>query len=157
MINLIWAMDENWLVGNNDKLPWHFPKDLTYFKNVTKDKIVLMGDLTYESMKGYYKTKPFPFKKIYVANLIDKVYEDAILVKDVNHFLKNNNEEIFVIGGPTIYNLALPYADRLYITFVLGRFEGNRYFKKFDLNDYQLVNYSNTDSLIFATYERRKH
>lgn len=157
MINLIWAMDENWLVGNNDKLPWHFPKDLAYFKNVTKDKIVLMGDLTYESMKGYYKTKPFPFKKVYVANLADKAYEDAILVKDVNDFLKNNKEEIFVIGGPTIYNLALPYADRLYITFVLGRFEGNRYFKKFNLNDYQLINYSNTDSLIFATYERRKH
>ncbi|MDY0278142.1 MAG: dihydrofolate reductase [Acholeplasma sp.] len=157
MISLIWAMDENWLVGNGDKLPWHYPEDLKYFKNITNQRIVLMGDLTYKSMKGYYKTKPLPFKKIYVANLNDEIYDDAILVKDVISFLNNNNEELFVIGGPTIYRLALPFANKLYITYVLGRHEGNVFFPKFDLNSFKLISYSNVDKLIFTLYERRNN
>ena len=156
MINLIWAMDENWLVGNKDKLPWRIESDLKHFQAITKNKIVLMGDLTYQSMKGYYKNKPFPFKKVYVANLENKKYNDAILVKDVISFLKNNQEEIFVIGGPTIYKLALPFADRLYITFVLNRYQGDIYFPKFDLSLFKLTNYRTENQLIFATYERRK-
>lgn len=155
MINLIWAMDENWLVGKDDKLPWHIKEDLLYFQSVTKNKNVLMGDLTYQSMKGYYKNKPFPFNNIYVANLEDKKYSDATLVKDVKTFLKENNEELFVIGGPTIYRLALPYADRLYITFVLKSHEGNVYFPKFDLSKYQLINYRTSNQLLFSTYERK--
>lgn len=155
MINLIWAMDENWLVGKDDKLPWRIKEDLLYFQKKTKDKIVLMGDLTYESMKGYYKNKKFPFKKIYVANLEDKTYSDATLVKDVNTFLKDNKEELFVIGGPTIYKLSLPFADRLYITFVLDRYQGNVYFTKFDLGDFKLIDYKTSDKLIFTKYERK--
>lgn len=155
MINLIWAMDENWLVGKDDKLPWRIKEDLLYFQKITKDKIVLMGDLTYESMKGYYKNKKFPFKKIYVANLEDKTYSDATLVKDVNTFLKDNKEELFVIGGPTIYKLSLPFADRLYITFVLDRYQGNVYFTKFDLNEFKLIDYKTSDKLIFTKYERK--
>jgi len=155
MINLIWAMDENWLVGDNDKLPWHIPKDLAHFKKITNNKTVLMGDLTYKSMKGYYKNKPFPFKKVYVANLLDEKYEDATLVKDVISFLKDYNEEIFVIGGPTIYKLALPYANKLYITFVLNRYKGNVYFPKFDLDKFKLKNYETSEGLIFTEYEKR--
>lgn len=155
MINLIWAMDENWLVGDNDKLPWHIPKDLAHFKKITNNKTVLMGDLTYKSMKGYYKHKPFPFKKVYVANLLDEKYEDATLVKDVISFLKDYNEEIFVIGGPTIYKLALPYANKLYITFVLNRYKGNVYFPKFDLDKFKLKNYETSEGLIFTEYEKR--
>lgn len=155
MINLIWAMDENWLVGDNDKLPWHIPKDLAHLKKITNNKTVLMGDLTYKSMKGYYKNKPFPFKKVYVANLLDEKYEDATLVKDVISFLKDYNEEIFVIGGPTIYKLALPYANKLYITFVLNRYKGNVYFPKFDLDKFKLKNYETSEGLIFTEYEKR--
>ena len=155
MINLIWAMDENWLVGKDDKLPWRIKEDLLYFQKITKDKIVLMGDLTYESMKGYYKNKKFPFKTIYVANLEDKTYSDATLVKDVNTFLKDNKEELFVIGGPTIYKLSLPFADRLYITFVLDRYQGNVYFTKFDLGEFKLIYYKTSDKLIFTKYERK--
>jgi len=133
MISLIWAMDENWLIGKDNVLPWHYPKDLAYFKSKTKNQTVLMGDMTYESLKGYYKEKPLPFGKIYVANLVDKAYPDAHLVKDIHQFFKETKEDVMVIGGKTIYQLALPYAKRLYITYVLGRHQGNVYFSPFDL------------------------
>lgn len=154
MIKMIWAMDENWLIGKDNMLPWHYPKDLAYFKNLTKNEAVLMGDMTYLSLKSYYKTKPLPFRKIYVANIQDATYPDAIHVKDLFKFLKEIDEDIMVIGGKTIYQLCLPYAERLYITYVLKRHEGNVYFPKFDLSQYRLIKKDLTDELIFAVYER---
>jgi dihydrofolate reductase len=156
MISMIWAMDENWLIGKDNLLPWHYPKDLQYFKNKTKDQNVIMGDLTYKSLKTYYKTKPLPFKKVYVANILDETYTDAIHVKDIFKFIKQTKEDICVIGGKTIYQLMLPYADRLYITYVLKAHEGNVYFPKFDLSEFKLVSKKMEDQLIFATYERSK-
>ncbi|MDX9691909.1 MAG: dihydrofolate reductase [Acholeplasmataceae bacterium] len=154
MIKMIWAMDENWLIGKDNILPWHYPKDLAYFKRLTKEESVIMGDLTYKSLKSYYKSKPLPFKKIYVANINDASYEDAIHVKDLFAFLKETKEDIMVIGGKTIYQLCLPYANRLYITFVLNRHEGNVYFPHFDLSKYKLIQKDLADELIFAVYER---
>ena len=155
MIKMIWAMDENWLIGKDNLLPWHYPKDLQYFKQMTKNESVLMGDLTYQSLKTYYKTKPLPFKKIYVANMNESVYPDATHVKDLFQFLKNVKEDIMVIGGRTIYHLCLPYANKLYITFILKRHEGNVYFPTFDLSSYKLISKHLTDELIFAEYERK--
>ena len=156
MINLIWAMDENWLIGKDNQLPWHIPLDLKYFKSQTKDAHVLMGDMTYQSLKGYYKTKALPFRKISVANLEEKKYDDALWVSDVVKFLKTTDEDIFVIGGKTMYQLALPYADRLYITYVLAKHEGNVYFPSFDLSQYKVINKSLQQGLIFTVFERRK-
>ena len=84
MISLIWAMDINWLIGIDDKLPWHYREDLLYYKEKTAGKTVLMGDKTYYSLKGYYKTKPLPYGKIFVASLDKLELEDAIVVNDIN-------------------------------------------------------------------------
>ena len=154
MIQMIWAMDENWLIGKDNLLPLHYPKELAYFKKMTKDTSVLMGDMTYQSLKSYYKTKPLPFKKIYVANINDSVYPDAVHVKDLFAFLKQTKEDLMIIGGKTIYQLCLPYADHLYITYVLKAHEGNVYFPSFDLSKFKLISKELTDELIFAVYER---
>jgi dihydrofolate reductase len=156
MIALIWAMDENRLIGKDNLLPWHYPKDLQYFKDHTFNQSVLMGDMTYQSLKTYYKTKPLPFRKSYVANVIDQVYPDAIHVKDLFQFLKDAKEDIFIIGGKTIYQLALPYADRLYITYVLQAHEGNVYFPTFDLSQFVLIEKRLEEKLIFSVYERKQ-
>ncbi len=138
MINLIWAMDINWLIGVNNRLPWRYQEDLDYFKKMTKGKIVLMGEKTYHSMKGYYKSTPFPFSKIYVASRSAEIAE-VIMVRDVNDFLKNNQEELWVLGGSVIFNLALPYADNLYITWILKAHQGDTYFPEFNLVDNYLI------------------
>lgn len=156
MISLIWAMDSNWLIGIDDKLPWRYKEDLIYFKNMVKNKPVLMGDVTYDSLKGYYKDKPFPFGKIYVGSLNKHLkIENATIINDIEKFLSTHKEELFVIGGSTIYKLALPYADRLYITHILNRHPGNVYFPKFDLNNYKVINKKLSEKLIFTCYEKR--
>jgi dihydrofolate reductase len=155
MINLIWAMDENRLIGDKSRLPWHYPTDLKHFNSLTRGKTVLMGHETYMSLKGYYKTKPLPYEKIYVANLEKHDYPDAELVSDAIKFLKEFKDELWVIGGKIIYELSLPYADNLYITYILNKHEGNIYFKPFSLEDFKLTEKKVEPGLIFTKYERK--
>ena len=63
MINLIWAMDENRLIGSNNKLPWTFKDDIEHFKKITRNKEVIMGRKTYFSMLKYYPSGNLPFSK----------------------------------------------------------------------------------------------
>jgi len=156
MINLIWAMDENNLVGNGDKIPWHIKEDLLYYKSKTKGKVVLMGDTTYFSLKGYYKDKPLPYGKIYVATIDKNLKIDGVeMVYDIFEFLNNNpEEELWVVGGATIYKLSLPYADRLYISFIKGSHEGDRYFPKINFDEYKLI-WENVSELVrYTIYEK---
>lgn len=154
MINLIWAMTKDHLIGKDNKIPWHIKEDLLYYKEKTNNQVVLMGENTYYSLKGYYKKRPLPYKKIYVASLNELKLEDAIIINDVETFLKNNNEDLFVVGGATIYKLALPYANRLYISIVKGNYEGDAYFPNFDLSLYQLVSKKESVEVDYLVYER---
>jgi len=158
MISLIWAMDKKWLIGKNNLLPWHYKEDLMYYKEKTNNQTVLMGDKTYFSLKTYYKTKPFPYGKIYVASLEKLELEDAIVINDIRKFLNDfpKEENLWVIGGATIYKFSLPYADYLYITHVDKEYEGDTYFPRFDLeNDFKVISKRYSDVLCFAVYERK--
>ncbi len=158
MINLIWAMDINWLIGKNNVLPWRYQEDLDYFKKTTKDKVVIMGEKTYRSMKGYYKSTPFPFAKVYVASRKANI-DGVTMVRDVKEFLKNNKEELWVLGGSVIFKIALEFADNLYITWILKAHEGDTYFPEFNLVDDYYVKSSvlgeDTD-LKFMIYGKNK-
>ncbi len=158
MINMIWAMDENNLVGKGDRIPWHIKEDLLYYKSKTKGQTVLMGDTTYYSLKGYYKDKPLPYGKIYVAT-IDKslVIDGVIMVYDIISFLENNTEDdLWVVGGATIYKLSLPYANRLYISFIKGTHEGDRYFPQINYDDYNLIWENNSELVRYTLFERKR-
>ncbi|TVP86008.1 MAG: dihydrofolate reductase [Acholeplasmataceae bacterium] len=156
MIELIWAMDENWLIGKDNALPWHYPGDTAYFWRVAKDKTVLMGRQTYLSLKTIFKDKPLPFKKMYVGTTRSGTYDDAVTVPSVKTFLENTKEDILVIGGAVIYALALPHADRLHVTYILKAYEGDTHFPRFDLSRFKLVSKRLEPELIFAVYERIK-
>ncbi len=156
MISLIWAMSEKWLIGKENKIPWHVKEDLLYYKEKTKGQTVLMGENTYDSLKGYYKTKPLPYGKIFVASLSDRVFSDAIKVSDVISFLANNKEDLFVVGGASIYKLSLPYADKLYISIIKGDYDGDTYFPSFSLDEYLLVSSNETEKVKYLIYERNK-
>ncbi|MDR2828081.1 MAG: dihydrofolate reductase [Acholeplasmatales bacterium] len=157
MINLIWAMDLNNLIGKNNKIPWHYKEDLLYYKNKTEGNIVLMGEKTYYSLKEYYKTKALPYKKIYVASINKIEGSDFILVNDIKKFLENydDKEDIWIVGGKTIYELSLPYASKLYITIVLETYDGDTYMNNLDLKEYKLISSELKQPLVFLEYERK--
>ena len=155
MINLIWAMTKDNLIGKGNLMPWHIKEDLVYYKNKTAGKTVVMGEETYYSLKGYYKTRPLPYGTIYVASLNpDLKLDDAIVINDLIGFVTSYKDELWVVGGATIYKLTLPYADRLYISFVKGNYEGDKYFPQIDYSNYKLIWNNETDLVHYTLYER---
>ena len=73
---------------------------------------------------------------------------------EFNTDIENFNEEIWVTGGATIFKMALPFADNLYISFIKGTYEGDVYFPKFDLNQYKLTWKEDTERVLFSLYTK---
>ena len=159
MISLIFAMDINNLIGKDNDLPWHYSEDLKYFKNVTTGKKVIMGENTFYSIYNRIG-KPLPNRENYVATLSEDFnYPGVNVVNDLITFLetiKRDSEEYFVIGGKKIYELSLPYADRLYITHINKAYEGNIYFPKINYSNYNKIKSDKVGELDFCIYERIK-
>ncbi|GGG13955.1 dihydrofolate reductase [Lysinibacillus alkalisoli] len=126
MISLIVAHDNNRVIGHQNKMPWHLPGDLQYFKKQTLGKPVIMGRKTFESIG-----KPLPERRNIVITR-DKFYdaEGVALASSLEEALKlaGNVDEIMVIGGEQIFTQALPLAERIYVTKINHEFEGDTHF-----------------------------
>ena len=146
----------NNLIGKDNDLPWNYPEDLKYFKNKTMNKTVLMGKTTFYSIYDRIG-KPLPKRKNVVATSdVNFKYDGIEVVNDLVGFLKEEHEEeIFVIGGRQIYNIALPYADRLYITHINKEYDGDVFFPEIDFGKYNLISSEKNGDLDFCVYERK--
>lgn len=138
-ISLIVAVAENGVIGIDNKLPWHLPGDLKYFKSTTMGKPMLMGRKTFESLG-----KPLPGRP-HIIITRDQNYNldhfqncsvvhsvEEILKTSEEIALKNVSEEIVIIGGAEIYELMLPMVDRLYVTEVHASVEGDTCFPDYN-------------------------
>lgn len=135
-ITLIAAMDRNNAIGADNKLLWHLPADMAFFKKMTTGKTVLMGRKTYESLG-----RPLPNRRnIVLTRQHGLEIEGCEVVHDMKEVLERfRGEELMVIGGAEIYELALPYADQLLLTEVEANMEGSdAFFPKFDKSEWRL-------------------
>lgn len=140
---LIAAYAQNRVVGIDNKLPWHLPEDLKYFKRCTSGKAIIMGRKTYESIgrplpnrTNIVITRNPAFKAdgVKIVTSLNDAIELAAAVNEVNGV-----DEIMVIGGAAIYELTLPMADRLYLTHVHAQVEGDAYFPEVDFSNWREV------------------
>lgn len=154
MLSLIVAIDDNFLIGNGNRLPWYEPIDLKYFKKTTLNKAVLMGYNTYLSIINR-NGKALPKRINYVLTEEKELFGGGIKVDDLEQLIeKYQNEELFVIGGKMVYEAMLPRVDRLYLTRVKGTHEGNVYFPKIHFDEFKLISREVVDHLTFEVYER---
>lgn len=153
MIALVLAMDVHGVIGKNNDLPWHFPEDLKYFKSLTLNKKVLMGRRTYDSIISRLG-KPLPQRQNIVATRTVSQLNGVEIVKDLATYLNTeSSDDLFVIGGKQIFDIALPYAHCIYITYVKHLFEGDTYMS-IDYSNYQFEIIKETNDLIFTKYTR---
>lgn len=156
MISIIAAVAENNCVGVANKLPWDLPEDLKHFQTTTKGKPVLMGDRTFESIVSILG-KPLPGRKNIVVTLNKdfKVPEGVELSFDLFGTLeKYKDQDLFVIGGPTIWKLALPKVDRLYLTHIHKTYEGDAFFPEVNWGEWKKVATDPREGFEFAVYDR---
>lgn len=142
-IALMAAMAENRTVGINNALPWHLPEDLKYFKRTTSGKAIIMGRKTYESIGRplpnrtnivISRNPEFQAEGIRVVPTLEEAIELAESVNEINGV-----DEVMVIGGAAIYELALPKADRLYLTHVHADVHGDAFFPEVDFKQFKQV------------------
>lgn len=160
LVSIIAAMDRNRLIGNENQLPWHLPADLAHFKRVTMGKPIIMGRKTYESIG-----RPLPGRTNIVLTRSSDFNAEGVLTANtlgqaLNHV--SAEDEVMIIGGSAIYELTLPRADRLYLTYVEGSFEGDAWFPDFDLEQWHIVaseehsaDEKNSSAYRFVTYARK--
>ncbi|HBP25988.1 MAG TPA: dihydrofolate reductase [Acholeplasmatales bacterium] len=157
MISIIVALGQNNLIGNNNELPWNYPADLHYFKVTTTGHKVVMGRNTFESILNRLH-KPLPNRENYVVTKNPLWHYPGVqVILDLEKFLKEDHQdEIFVIGGRSIFETALPYANRLYITHIRKAYPGNVFFPDLDLSQFSLVKQKDQNEISFCVYERIK-
>ncbi|WP_102274863.1 dihydrofolate reductase [Cytobacillus massiliigabonensis] len=138
MISLMWAMDNNRVIGFNNQLPWHLPEDLKFFKRTTMGHSIAMGRKTWDSIG-----RPLPGREnIVITRNPEFTCEGCTALNSVEALLEysqQKDEEIFVIGGAEIFKLILPDADKLYLTRIYDEFEGDTFFPALNLEEWSLL------------------
>jgi dihydrofolate reductase len=139
MLSHIVAASENNIIGSNNELPWKLPNDFKYFKNKTWGMPVIMGRNTYESLKKDLpgrinivvtrKTDWHP-KNIFVSHTIDEAIAKA---------KESDAKEIFIIGGGKIFKETINLVDRIYLTRVHIKVEGDTSYPKIDTSKWKIV------------------
>lgn len=149
IISLIAALTKNRTIGKNNDLPWHLPDDMKYFMQTTKEHVVIMGRKNYESIPE--KFRPLPNRiNVVVTRQPDFIAPNCHLVHSLEEaftFAKSlKASEIFVIGGAEIYAQALPKANRLYLTEIDARLDGDTFFPELDKNEWREVSRKHHDA-----------
>ena len=163
-MNLIAAVDKNWAIGCKNKLLVSIPADMKFFRETTVGKVVVMGRKTLESFPNGMPLK----KRTNIVLTHDKTYKvpDAILVHSMEELheelKKYPSEDIYVIGGETIYKQLLDECDVAHITQIDYEFEADAYFPNLDeLSDWKITQDSEEQTYFdleyyFYKYEKTK-
>lgn len=162
-MNAIAAVDANWAIGNKNRLLTSIPADMKFFREKTMGHVVVMGRKTLESFPN-----GLPLKNrvniVLTANRSYKV-KDAVIVHTKEELLeelkKYDSNELYVIGGGSIYEMLIPYCDTAYITKIDHAYAADTYFPNLDqMDDWEMMEVSEEQTCfdleyVFAKYERK--
>lgn len=137
MISMIAAVGKNFELGKDNDLIWHLPSDMKFFRTTTKGSTIIMGRKTFESLGGLLP------KRHHVVLTRNSAFEYEGVevfekIEDILAKYENIEEECFVIGGGEIYKQFLPYAKKMYLTFIDDECkDAETFFPTFNFADYK--------------------
>jgi len=139
IISHLVAASENNVIGKNNQIPWHLPNDLKFFKNKTWGMPVVMGRNTYESLD-----KPLPGRINVVITTKNDWNREGVLVahtidEGVKKACETDCKELFIIGGGEIFKQSMDIVNRIYLTRVHTKIDGDVYYPTFDESKWTLV------------------
>lgn len=123
-------------IGKDNKLLWHLPADLKFFKSTTMGCPIIMGRKTFESIGRVLPGR----KNIIISRNPDLKVEGAEVYGSFEDMMKHCNvDKAFIIGGAEIYNMSMPYVTEIYRTLVKQKFEADTFFPEIKFTDFNLV------------------
>ena len=161
-ITLISACSQNRVIGNNNQLLWHLPKDFAWFKEHTLHKKVVMGSNTMRNITQYTKGKPLPSRNnIVLSQHLRSIDIDSgfTLCRDYQDILDlSTQEEVMIIGGSQIYSLFMPYCSKIILTEIQHEFSGDSLFPEFNKEKFKVTfkesHIENSLNYDFVIYEK---
>jgi dihydrofolate reductase len=153
-VALIAAMSLNRVIGKDNKLPWHLPKDLKHFASVTAGHTVVMGNKTFNSLNR----KPLSGRlNIVLTNNVGYKPDENVCKISSLEELKDCKNKVFIIGGESVYRLALEKlkVSKIYLTLIHDYYDGDSYFPEIDLSKFHCVKYETQEEkgIIFSFTE----
>lgn len=156
VVSIISCASKNSVIGKDGKLPWYYQKDLIYFRNITSGYPVIMGRKTFESLG-----KALPGRLNIVISSSEINDSNVTRAKSLENALEicyfNKADRVFLIGGESVYNDGLKYADEILLTRIFKNIKGDRKFPKipstFKIDSYE---FDKTESFnaVFLRYLR---
>lgn len=138
-ISLIVAMCHDRVIGYQNKMPWHLPAELAYFKRLTMGKTIIMGRKTFDSighaLPGRRNIVISHQTNLWIPNC--EVYHD--LETMLTGEISQTNEELMVIGGATLFKQTLPFATTLYLTLIDAKLPGDAFFPEWDSEQWETI------------------
>lgn len=153
MIHVIAACGENRVIGKDGRMPWNIPEDLKHFKELTMGHTVIMGRKTYESIG-----KALPGRRNIVVSRTLQQLEGCEVTDSLETALKCGDDEIYIIGGESLYKETLPLADILELTLVHASPLGDTYFPSFQKEAYEIIRkefHEGDPSFTFYTLQKK--
>ena len=162
-LSIIVSIAKNSCIGGNNTLLWKQSNDLKRFKELTTGKIVIMGQNTYDSLP----IKPLPNRtNIVITDDPEQVFEDCVTAHSIEDAIQKSvyhtDDEVFIIGGGSIYKQFLPYANKLYITRIDCEVHGDTYFPYLGEDDWKMISSNgnkkddkNEYNYTYEIYERK--
>lgn len=131
-LSLIAALGYNNELGFNNKLPWHIPEDLAFYKQMTMGKNIIMGRKTFESMPSFALQGRNPI--VLSSKNLDRYYDVISYsnMDDLLNYITKSDDEFMVVGGANVYRQFLPYVDIMYLTEICNEYTADTYFPYFD-------------------------
>lgn len=129
LISMVAAVDENYGLGRDNQLLCHLPADLKHFKTLTRGKPVVMGRNTYNSIG-----KPLPERTNIVISRNKLHIEGVELASSLSEalYFASAAPEVMIIGGAKVYEQALPFTNKIYLTLIHHQFDADVYFPRLD-------------------------
>ena len=160
----ILSADRNWGIGYQNKLLVSIPSDIRFFREMTEGKVIVMGRKTLESFPNGLPLK----KRINIVLTHDRSYQvkDAVIVHDKEELLeelkKYREDDVFVVGGGSVYELLLPYCDTAYVTRIDMAYQADTFFPDLDQDpEWELTEESDEQTCFdieftFTVYRRKQ-
>ena len=148
------AMAKNRVIGKDNKLPWHFPEDLKYFKNLTTGSTVIMGRKTYESIG-----RPLPNRENFVLSSRPGPEGPVRFFTSLEEAVGNiKTEKAFIIGGGQLYSQTINEVDGIYLTRIGADYEGDAFYPEIPENfeEVEVVGLRESNPRIQAVFYERK-
>ncbi|MEK6901800.1 MAG: dihydrofolate reductase [Nanoarchaeota archaeon] len=153
MITLLAALTADRVIGKDGRIPWHLPEDLKNFKRLTTGNTVMMGRRTYESIG-----RPLPNRNNIVLSTTLSPLEGIMVCSTIEEALstaQSLEKETFVIGGAAVYEATLSLAERMILSHVKKKYEGDTYFPEYNHSDWSVTNRESFPEFEVVTYERK--